>query len=695
MKKTALLFMLLSCMLCLACAQAETPFNDPAIATDKASPSGFWVTWDCAYFGAYPTREIVGKAFSAVESYALTPGDAIEDAGLFERLEAAEWIGDEAELDGVRYCRMRAGDAVSWATDRPQHYAWDDADSWHYFRYEPIKWRVIEVNGDVVTLMSDRMLDCAPYHAAAEDVYWEGCTMRSFLNGYGADANQAGISFADRPTDSFFGRAFTDAEKQAVVRGDVRNPDNYYFGTACGADTADAVYIMDEEEIFSTDQATRHGFAPTDGVADPARQFRPTLYAMARGAWYSPVEDNAGNGFWLLRTMGYTPSNVNYVCDYGYIYNRGTFVTCNDAGIVPVIRVDCRICTPEYAGTCCSDGTVQAVASSGALTLREPVTEPDAASPSGLAATWRCVYFGAYPACEVVARESEPVEDYALEAGDLLVDPRLWEDLEKAEWHNDEAELEGVRYRRMKAAVAAERPQHYAWADAESWHYFRYEPIKWRVIELEEDTALLLADAEMDCAPFNVSSGDVTWQDCTLRSFLNGYAASENAAGIAYDQNPQDSFFNSAFSDAEKAAIVDSAVQNPDNSNYGTDCGDSTLDKVFILSADEVFASEAAARHGFYFGNGVDDPARRFDPTLYAMARGTWYSPVDSYRGNGFWFMRTNGYTPANVSYICDFGYIYSRGTDVTCDDAGILPAIRVNLSAAELADAGTVSSRK
>ena len=694
MKKHIRLLLILACLLSLGCARAESPVSDPVMATDSASPSGFWVTWDCVYFGSYPTREIVKAPLCAVEPYALTAGDAIEDPDLYSRLEGAEWTDCETELEGVRYCRMKAGDAVSWAEDRPQHYAWDGADSWHYFRYDPIKWRVIEVNDGVFTLMADRMLDCAPYHTVAEDVYWEGCTLRSFLNGYGGDANQAGISYADRPTDSFLGRAFSDEEKRAIVWGEVRNPANYYFGTDCGADTMDAVYIMDEEEVFSTDLATRHGFAPSDGIADPSRRFRPTLYAMARGAWYSPVEENAGNGFWQLRTMGYTPANVNYVCDYGYIFNRGTFVTCNDAGIVPVIRVDSRICAPEYAGTRCSDGTFQAVVHQDGLNLSEPTTVADEASPSGLVTTWRCVYFGAYPACEVVAQECRPVEDYALEAGDLLVDPRLCAELEQADWIDDETELEGVRYRRLKAPDGAEgRVQHYAWDGAEAWHYFRYEPIKWRVIELEEDTALLLADEEMDCAPFNLCSGDVTWQDCTLRSFLNGYDAPENAAGVSYSERPQDSFYGSAFSDAEKASIVSGVIQNPNNARYNTDCGEPTRDKVFVLSSEDVYASDAAARHGFYPGNGVDDPARRFDPTLYAMARGTWYSPVEKYRGNGFWFMRTNGYTPANVSYICDFGYIYPRGTDVTCDDSGILPAIRVELSTAKLEDAGTVTS--
>ncbi len=682
--------------------------TDPVYTEDDASPTGFTVTWDCVWFGSYPSCEITAEPVSASDNYAAEEGDVLIDPELVEKLAAAEWTEDETELDGVRYRRMKASDAVNAAPDRPQHYEWDGEESFHYFRYEPLKWRVIEVNGTVAMLMADRMPDCAPYNTEAEDVFWENCTMRSFLNGYDGSANKAGISYAGRPQDSFFGTAFSEEEKKAVVLDTVSNPVNYYFGTDCGADTRDYVYLLDEEEIFSTDQAKRHGFVLTDGINDPARRFTPTMYAKARGAWYSPVEVNRGNGFWFIRTAGYTPSNVNYVCDYGYIYNRGTFVTCDDAGIVPVIRVDLAVMEPEYAGTVSSDEIsrkkVQAEEpdgndAEGQYGFAEPVVEPDEEASSKQKTTWDCVWFGSYPSCEITAQPFTAVDDYAVEEGDFLVDPELVEKLAAAEWTDDEAVLDGVRYRRMKASDAVnwaiDRPQHYRWDGEETWHYFMYEPIRWRIVEMDGSEVLLLADEEMDCAPYNEEAAEVTWEDSTIRSFLNGYDETNNAAGISYAERNSDSFYGTAFSEEEKACIIESMNENPANSNYGTDCGGETADKVFLLSSADVYSSDAASRHGFYQGNGVDDPAKRFSPTMYAMARGTWYSPVDKYRGNGFWFMRTNGYTRSNVSYICDFGYIYARGTFVTCNDAGILPAVRVDLSKASLENAGTRTSVK
>ena len=55
--------------------------------------------------------------------------------------------------------------------------------------------------------------------------------------------------------------------------------------------------------------------------------------------------------------------------------------------------------------------------------------------------------------------------------------------------------------------------------------------------------------------------------------------------------------------------------------------------------------------------------------------------------------MRTNGYTPGTITYICDFGYIYNQGTSVSCDDAALLPAITVDLDRAQFTVTSSVSS--
>ena len=90
-------------------------------------------------------------------------------------------------------------------------------------------------------------------------------------------------------------------------------------------------------------------------------------------------------------------------------------------------------------------------------------------------------------------------------------------------------------------------------------------PIEWVVLDRQEDRALLLSKYALDAKPFHeVEDRNVTWAECTLRAWLNG------------------DFYNSAFSDEERARIVqvtNATANAPD-----------TQDCVFLLSLDELNA---------------------------------------------------------------------------------------------------------
>lgn len=99
---------------------------------------------------------------------------------------------------------------------------------------------------------------------------------------------------------------------------------------------------------------------------------------------------------------------------------------------------------------------------------------------------------------------------------------------------------------------------------------FEKEPIEWRVLSVNGEEALLLADKGMDCKPYNEKSEDVTWETCTLRTWLNN------------------EFYNEAFNETEQKAIKDSLLNNKDIIQQGTNGGNDTTDKVFLLSCEDV-----------------------------------------------------------------------------------------------------------
>ena len=94
---------------------------------------------------------------------------------------------------------------------------------------------------------------------------------------------------------------------------------------------------------------------------------------------------------------------------------------------------------------------------------------------------------------------------------------------------------------------------------------------KWMVIDNSQENVLKLFCIESVAEkPYNNDLIDVTWETCTLRKWLN------------------EDFYNE-FTDEDKALIVDTNVINDGNEKYETEGGNDTLDKVFLLSYDEVF----------------------------------------------------------------------------------------------------------
>ena len=166
----------------------------------------------------------------------------------------------------------------------------------------------------------------------------------------------------------------------------------------------------------------------------------------------------------------------------------------------------------------------------------EPCVEKDDSLSTGQAALWACITFGSYPQTEIVPAAFTAVDDYAVREGDVLEDPDLYEKLAGAEWTDNRTEIGGVRYLRMDRgdAAGAGGVQHYRWEEGGGWHYFRFDPIRWRIIGLEDGAAWLMADRLLDCLPWNTEDGPVSWENSTIRSWLNGYPAEENSAGADY-----------------------------------------------------------------------------------------------------------------------------------------------------------------
>ena len=169
------------------------------------------------------------------------------------------------------------------------------------------------------------------------------------------------------------------------------------------------------------------------------------------------------------------------------------------------------------------------------------------------------------------------------------------------------------------------------------------QPIEWLVLATDDNKGvLLLSKWVLEARTYHVHYY-ITWKDSRMRAWLNGLDTSNITNGADYSQ---DNFLMAAFSDKELTCIQTVTNDNPDNPKYGTEGGEDTEDRVFLLSIDE-----AGYEGGGYL---ADDEARQAYATDYA-AHATSAITYTSYYENvqyddqtyvfyrTLWWLRTQG----------------------------------------------------
>lgn len=191
------------------------------------------------------------------------------------------------------------------------------------------------------------------------------------------------------------------------------------------------------------------------------------------------------------------------------------------------------------------------------------------------------------------------------------------------------------------------------------------EPIEWIVLDTRDGKTLLLSRYGLDVKPYNTQDAGVTWETCSLRTWLNG------------------DFLNEAFSAEEQAAILVTEVENTfAQGNYmewRTDAGNNTQDLVFLLSFAETSKYLAPYRG--------DSMKWRTAPTAYALAGGA-ATERDAFTAEGglscCWWLRSPGESQASAVFVSCYGGALS--IEVYGETIAIRPAIWVDTKSAGLA---------
>lgn len=172
------------------------------------------------------------------------------------------------------------------------------------------------------------------------------------------------------------------------------------------------------------------------------------------------------------------------------------------------------------------------------------------------------------------------------------------------------------------------------------------EDIQWIVLKQENDRVMLISKYCLDAKPYNSTLESVDWAHCSLRAWLN------------------DEFFDSAFMAEEQARILTVTNENPAHDLAQTSSGESTADRVSILSreeAEDLFKTVTE---------------RITAPTAYARAHG---AHLNTDTRAGWWWLRTTSFLNDHVTYVTSLGGVSVDGRAVNRTDAGVRPVIWIS----------------
>ena len=197
--------------------------------------------------------------------------------------------------------------------------------------------------------------------------------------------------------------------------------------------------------------------------------------------------------------------------------------------------------------------------------------------------------------------------------------------------------------------------------------------IEWLVLDVKDGKALLLSKYIMESMPYHEREEAVSWEDCTLREWLNG------------------TFYETAFNEEEQARIVTTLLENVWNPWNTSAEYDYTEDKVFLPSIEdmlcgsheysEIHRETTTYRFDGYFQTDMERMARR----TKALTEKTEYSAGLS---TARYWLRTSSQMStkySNYDFYHEVAIIYQDGrfgiSDTTIsNNGGVRPAIWVEI---------------
>jgi hypothetical protein len=190
----------------------------------------------------------------------------------------------------------------------------------------------------------------------------------------------------------------------------------------------------------------------------------------------------------------------------------------------------------------------------------------------------------------------------------------------------------------------------------------------WRVLDVQEDMALIITDDVLGERAYNAEYTDVTWETCDLRKYLNGE--------FLYKL------------DGKRIVPINNC--NSNNPWYDTTGGNNTSDSVFLLSLDEVIK---------YFGDSGDLRNRKgwyWEDSKFVLKDRQGWAINDRYNDSRiacdmnnsvcWWWLRSPGLRSRSAAIVTGVGSVYVEGNCVDGRRGGVRPALWLKLCGGNVA---------
>lgn len=338
---------------------------DVCTTCNELNPVRYTRDGDYIYFGHWPqTLERDEDVVAKLNEMAGTPPLPRDNANPYnwESHEGTTYMWQKIVIyNGTKYLGVQMNDYRASGIDALYDTITDNGYyklNVYWFKYEPIKWRILTTNENSAFIMSDIALDffsmqpdrkseirddlLASYNnspGVPDGIYannWEYSFIRSWLN------------------ETFYNEVFNELQKEIIKTTHLDNsarscnPDEYpnYYGYGENAgknkyadqckDTDDKIFLLSLRDVTTT----AYGFNKDVNAEDPARNLQASDFAKFHGVSMGNTQKDYVT--WYTRSPSLAVGNQGYTTFVLYRDNKGVINSPNlvaEGGVVPALWI--------------------------------------------------------------------------------------------------------------------------------------------------------------------------------------------------------------------------------------------------------------------------------------------------------------------------------------------------------------------